>query len=352
MRHEEVLSSIRALAKGEAPASDIAAFLYAHNCTYLLSRIPAPHAYTDTLRAETALNAICVRERYTQCRCIFEALETSSIPYAVIKGAVLSQEAYGDSYCRKSCDIDLLINRRDIDYVKQILFNNGFVQGRVTDEGIVPFIRQEVLFQTTMSHQTAPFIKKADNPLCPYVNMDVNMDILWGESEIKADMDFVLSGTEQAAISGVSIRKLPREMEFASLCLHHYKDMNSIYLLSHSSLKLSLFCDIYFYVSRRRPDAAKLKAVCDRLEILEYVYYCLYYTQQIFGTPLLNSYLDILWTDRFGEKGNTFGLAMDEKKEWELSFYERLFSTDVGAYLEDHLSDKELEKIRTNERYM
>jgi hypothetical protein len=37
--------------------------------------------------------------------------------------------------------------------------------------------------------------------------------------------------------------------------LHHYRDMNSIYLLYSRGLKLSLFSDIYFYLQSAKPDA-------------------------------------------------------------------------------------------------
>ena len=271
-QYEKIFESIRALANDESPAFDISRLLYEHNCSYLLSKHPSSHAYTEQLQADATLNRICIRERYRQCHPIFVALESGGIPYAVIKGAVLLQAAYGDAAARRSGDIDLLVNRRDIDEVKRFLLDSGFVQGRVTGEGIVPFTRRELLFQTAMSHQTAPFIKQTSNPLCPYVNVDVNLDILWGESEIKADMDFVLSETEPVDVCGNPVRKLPGEMEFIALCLHHYKDMNSLYLLSQGSLKLSLFCDLYFYLRRNKLDIVRLKTVCDQLKVRDYAF--------------------------------------------------------------------------------
>lgn len=82
-----------------------------------------------------------------------------------------------------------------------------------------------------------------------------------------------------------------------SLCLHHYKDMNSLYLLAQGSLKLNLFCDIYFYIKRCRSDISKLKVLCERLDVLDYAHYCVYYTGQIFDDPALSSYQTAMETE-------------------------------------------------------
>lgn len=114
-------------------------------------------------------------EGYQTCAPLFAALK--EIPYAVIKGAVLLKDAYGSPFLRKSGDIDLLTAREHVDKVKQILLDQGFVQGRVTEQGLIPFSRRELLFQTAMSHQTAPFVEQTANPRCPYVNADMGVPI-------------------------------------------------------------------------------------------------------------------------------------------------------------------------------
>lgn len=263
MNEQELLKAIRVLAGGSSPDTDIAEFLYRHRCYYLLSTLPRP-LYAQALTAENALNRIAVKERYKACRSLFEQI---SFPYAVIKGAVLSHMAYGDPFVRHSGDIDLLICRKDADALKALLLSLGFVQGRITDGGIVPFSRHEILFQATASHQSAPYVKQTGNPLCPYVNVDVNMDILWGESEEKADMDTVLANTERTVLLDVPFRKLTAEMEFIALCLHHYKDMHSLYLLSGGSMRLSLFCDLYYYLRNVHPGTEKLRALARALRV-------------------------------------------------------------------------------------
>ena len=347
-QYEDIISSVRLLAKGGKPKTDISSLLYEHKCFYLLSKTDKAHEY----KAEMMMNQICISERYKVCRSIFEAFEANEIPYAVIKGAVLSKSAYGAVNLRKSGDIDLLISRKNIDTVKKIMLDDGFVQGRVTDNGIEPFSRRELLFQSAASHQAAPFIKKGLNPLCPYVNVDINMDIFWGESERKADMDLLLTYTENEEICGSRIRKLTAEMEFISLCLHHYKDMNSIYLLSQGSLKLFLFCDIYFYLRNNKLDRNRLQALCEKLAVSEYVYYCVFYANEIFQDDLLNGYLTALDTEKARETLNTFGLAEDEIKTWNIGFFERLFMDFPNDAFYSLLTEKDLEKISVNRDLM
>lgn len=347
-QYEKIINSVRSLVKGEKPEIDISSLLYEHKCFYLLSKTDRANAY----KTEMAMNQICISERYKVCRSIFEAFEVNEIPYAVIKGAVLSKSAYGDVKLRKSGDIDLLISRKNIDVVKKMMLDDGFVQGRVTDNGIEPFSRRELLFQSAASHQVAPFIKKNANPLCPYVNVDINMDIFWGESDRKADMDFLLSYTENEEICGSRIRKLTAETEFISLCLHHYKDMNSIYLLSQGSLKLFLFYDIYFYLRNNKLSLNQLKKLCEKLAVSEYVYYCIFYANEIFQDELLSLYLTVLDTEKARKLLYTFGLAEDEIKTWNISFSERLFMDFPNDAFYSLLTEKDLKKIRLNRDLM
>ena len=352
MSYENIVNSIRLLTNNIQPELDITELLYRHNCTYLLTKIQAKNNDTDKLKTDIVLNQICIYERYYTCKDIFDLFENIKIPYAVIKGAVLSKTAYGNVSYRKSGDIDLLIKREDIDRVKQIMLDNGFIQGRIIDKEIKRFTRQELIFQTGMSHQTAPFLKKTNNPLCPYVNIDINTDILWGEIRIKTDMDFVLRNTEVASICHIQTLKLSSEMEFISLCLHHYKDMNSIYLLSQGSLKLSLFCDIYFYIKNTDLNLTQLQSICNHLCVSQYVYYCIFYTNLIFSDSVLNQYLSALKAEKAEGILNTFGLSDDEIREWEIGFFDRLFMDNINNYFNMHLSLKDLEKINTNKTFM
>lgn len=348
MNSKDLLEAVRGVVNGKKPNIDISGILYKHKCYYLLSKI-STFKRRPMFEAERGLNRIAAVERYKTCQPLFDKL---GVPYAVIKGAALSDRIYGDPAMRFSGDIDILIRRKDADAVKEILLSLGFLQGRIGDEGIVPFTRQEILFQATMSHQTAPYIKKTSNRLCPFVNVDVNMDVMWGESHKKSDMDFVLAQAEKTSLFGVDLYRLASEMEFVSLCLHHYKDMNSIYLLSGGSFRLGLFCDIYYYLRHVHPDVQRIGEICSRLTVGSYVYSCLYYTNQIFVDPLLSEYLDVLESQKDPALLDTFGLSEKERRPWGIPLEERLLHTDLSDYIDGLLDDADREKIQFNYNYM
>lgn len=346
------IEAVRNIAIGKQPSFDISKTLYTHGCTYLLSKINNENNFTDKLKAKNLLNKICISERYKACSAIFSEFKEHDISYAVIKGAVLSSSAYGSPFCRQSGDIDILINRRNIDKIKEIMFNNNFIQGKVTESGIVPFSRQEILFQSVMSHQTAPYIKENNNKICPYINVDFNFDIMWGESEAKADMNFVLQNTIETTIQGIVFKKLSPEMELISLCLHHYKDLNSIYLLFERGLTLNHFCDIYFFIKNCNINFETLCNYCQRLNVDKYVYYCLYYTNLIFNDDIIKKHMIKLYSTEAKEILNSFGLDKKERREWDIDFFTRLFDLNISEYLENTLSKEELNKIHINQMFM
>lgn len=346
------IEAVRDLANEKQPSFDISEILYNHGCIYLLSKIKGKNKYTDKLKAENLLNKICINERYKACAAVFREFKENNISCAVIKGAVLSAAAYNNPFCRQSGDIDILINRKDIDNIKEIMLRNGFVQGKITENGVEPFSRKEILFQTAMSHQTAPFVKKSNNKICPYINVDLNFDIMWGESETKADMEFVLQNTMETAILGVTFNKLSPEMELISLCLHHYKDLNSIYLLYERGLTLSHLCDIYFFIKNCNIDSEAFYNYCLKLNVGKYVYYCLYYTNLIFDDEIIKKYMLLLHSTESDSILNSFGLSDKERQSWDVDFFTRLFDLNIREYLDNTLSKEALNKIQINQTLM
>ena len=260
MNYDFILKKIQKLVKENISCPELIPLLERHKCLYLRHLTGDIKVGRDIQLSKTA-----VTSRYQTCAPVFEAIK--QIPYAVIKGAVLSQDAYGSPFFRASGDIDILTSREYVDVIKSILQKRGFIQGKVTDDGLIPYSRKELLFQTALSHQTAPFVKETLNPLCPYVNVDVNLDIMWGESTQTTDMDYVLTHSAETKIVQVAVKRLTPEMAFLSLCLHHYKDMKSIYLLYEGSLQLSLFCDIYYAVRNVHLDWELLRQHSEALSV-------------------------------------------------------------------------------------
>lgn len=326
---------------------DTANILESHKCLYLLSKLPSQKMKA---MVQLAVNQAILKQRYLSCADVFKSL--SGTPYAVIKGAILSASIYPNPAYRISGDIDLLIAPGSIDMVKDILLDNGFIQGYIEGGRIVQYTRSELIYQKVYTHQIAAFVKETGNPICPFINIDINRDIMWGEGGIHTDMEEFLNYTVPYEIYGTEVRKLESVYEFVSLCMHHYKDLNSLYLLAESGIKLSVFCDIYYYITKVSPDIAELKKLCDSLGVTDYVTFCLYHTNRIMGNDKLDEYLKIFKAEEASYLLNRIGLAKDEYKYLDFGVSDYIFDWDFTEKFSELLTEKDRRKIETNRKYM
>ena len=110
--YNKIINAVKTIAKNELPDIDITKILINHKCFYLLSmltKIDNKNNYVATASNIMMFNKILISTRYKICTPVFDMLQEFS--YAVMKGAILSQVAYGDATYRKSGDIDLLVSR-------------------------------------------------------------------------------------------------------------------------------------------------------------------------------------------------------------------------------------------------
>lgn len=347
--YSKIISQLRKLINGEIDDiredDSFRALLLAHGCIFLANKLtPNKQQFID------ALSILEVRERIKHVSPLLNLLQ--NVPYAMIKGPVLSKRIYGSPFLRRSGDLDLLLRRQDLDEAKRILLQCGFVQGRVVDEQIVPFTRQELVYQNLQSHQTAPFVKATGNPLCPFVNLDLNTSVFWGEYHSAGDADFVLKYTEEDTLLDIPVKRLTPEMEFLALCLHHYKDMNSIFLLAVKGLRLGLFSDLFYYLKNAPLNLDKLLTLSEQLHAGPYVYYCLWHTDQLFDAALLKPYVQMFSSEEGNVLLDTYGLCDAERHSWNIDFPERIFSPSFREKFYDALNEQERSKIQTNLRHM
>lgn len=238
--------------------------------------------------------------------------------YAVIKGAVLSTQAYGKTSMRLSKDIDVLIHRTSIYEFEKLLHECGFANETKS--------RCDKITLLSSSHQVSPWVKEI--PPWGTVVIDLNFDIFWGEYEGKRiDIEEFLSDTVEMEIYGVTVKTLPPIKAMIQLILHHYKDMNSIFLLAtRKSIKYDMFKDIYYLLKNNLEEIPldKLYTLSAEYEIIPYVFYVLYYTGQVFDDEVLKKYIDTFRTPEGEDLLNCYGLCEKERKEWKCDFQTRL----------------------------
>lgn len=264
--------------------------------------------------------------------------------FAIIKGEPLSFLAYGEFGKRSSSDIDILVSKATLTKVEKILTENGYTS--------VTHSRADRVLMLAYSHQVSPWSK----PMPPFgdVTIDLNFDLFWGEYTGKRiDIDEFLSDTIEMEIYGVKVKTLAPLKAMVQLVLHHYKEMNSIYhLAGHNCINHNMFKDVYYLWKNNQNAIAldKLYAMSTEYEIIPYVFYVLYYTNQVFQDIELKKYVDAFRTSEGVVLLDYYGLSDKERKPWKVDFKTRLDTENIYELIKDDLIEEDMEKLNRNRR--
>lgn len=281
---------------------------------------------------------------YKELQPLFDAL--SSVRYAVIKGEVLSQQIYGVPDRRRSSDIDILIDKKNVKCLEEQLHKLGFEQKLPEDNAE---IRRNRVLCMAYSHQIPSYHK---DKLGFHFNVDVNYDIFWGEYAGKrCSIDEFLSDTIDMEIYGVTMKTLPIEKAFVQLVLHHYKEMNSLYHLSrYNSIRTYMFRDVYdllLYKGNRLTPQSTYQ-IFEKYSMKDIGYYMLYYTSLVFGAAFLNPYVQQLEVAKNIDLLESYGLCSKERKQWKLTFDKRLDCDTLVEFIMKDMSTSDFEKNNRN----
>lgn len=281
---------------------------------------------------------------YKELEPLFAVL--SSVRYAVVKGEVLSQQIYGVPGRRRSSDIDILIDKKNVKFLEEQLHKLGFEQKLPEDNAE---IRRNRVLCMAYSHQIPSFHKVKFGF---HLNVDVNYDIFWGEYEGKrCSIDEFLSDTVDMEIYGVAVKTLPIEKAFVQLVLHHYKEMNSLYHLSqHNTIRTDMFRDIYDMI-KNNTEVLSSEIVNDLSEqyVIEvYMYYMLFYTYEVFKDSKVKDCLCLLSNSNGVALLDSYGLSINERKKWVSNFKERLDNDQLYLVVLNDLSQNDIKKLKNN----
>ena len=264
------------------------------------------------------------------------------IPYAIVKGEPLSMMAYGMPGCRNSRDIDILVHRENLYLIEGLLTHAGYFASANNYN-----IRGNRLVYLCVSHQLPQYHNATKS-----VFVDLNFDVFWGEYDGKRiDINDFLSDTIEMNIHGVKVKTLSPIKMLLHLILHHYRDMNSIFLLAtRNSINKNMFKDV-FNLLMNNMDVISIKdllSISEKYDIVPYAYYVLYYTNKVYCDRILEKYVQAFRT-KDGEKLlNCYGLCTEERKIWKYDFETRLESEDLYSLIEADLNDKDHQKISIN----
>mgnify|MGYP004547561899 CR=1 FL=1 len=288
------------------------------------------------------LQGFISKQRYETCNNLF--LDLKKADYAVVKGEPLSFLAYKKFGERCGSDIDILLPKETLDFVECLLEMNMFAKNKIS--------RTDRILMLSSSHQVQPWSKEI--AMIGGVTIDLNFDLFWGEyTGRRIDINKFLFDTIEMEIYGVKVKTLPPIKAMIQLVLHHYKDMNSLFLLAtRKSIRYDMFKDVY-YLLKNNLDVVpldKLYAMSAEYEIIPYVFYVLYYTGQIFDDDVLKQYIEAFRTPEGDALLNCYGLCEKERREWKCDFKTRLDSDHLYELIKDDLTERDKEKIAINKR--
>lgn len=300
------------------------------------------------LRSENRLLSIISRVNYQELSVFWEVI--NEIPYAVIKGEPLSLLAYNKFGFRGLGDVDILIDRKSIPKMKKILKACGF-EAISRDEKKTNFSR---VFCLASSHQMVPYVKELQSKKGCHVELDINFDLFWGEySGKRIDVNQFLEDASEMEIYGHKLQTLPPIKALLQVCLHHYKEMNSIYhLVKHNTINLPMFQDVY-YLIKNNLDTITVSTIyhlSNEYKITPYVFYVIYYTQLIFKDPCLNQFLEALKTEEGEKLLDYYGLTEQERKKWQTDFFTRLKTDKKLNLIKNNLTEADIHKLRINNK--
>lgn len=218
---------------------------------------------------------------------ISEELICNNIRHAFLKGAVLSNSlfSYGS---RASNDIDILINKKNIDDVTLILNKLGFIQGKYEYKKniIQAATPEEINTCINTIGETIPFIKLSDIPTMKTIDVDINFSLDWNpnidEKTIKLFLDNTILIKDNFNNSFYS---LDYKHNFIELCMHLYKDSALIDIIQKRKvLDLYKFVDIYYFI-KKYYDYLNIDELYGEIEkngLEKYVYFAVSYVTKLF----------------------------------------------------------------------
>jgi len=284
-------------------------------------------------------------EQHKWISMITREFKNKNIKHVFLKGAVLSSTLY--SYgSRASNDIDLLINKSDIEEVTKILNNLGFAQGKYDykNNRIDEFTDEEKKEIINLRGETPSFIMISTNPTIKTIDVDVNFSLNWDPNfDEKTVNDFLDKRILiENKTTGEEIYSLCYEHNFIELCIHLYKDSSLIDIIKKRKvLDLYKFVDIYYFIMKyfHEIDINNLYLEISKYKLDDYIFFSLMYVINIFPDANIDEVNFLI--NKLNPKENILNCIFDQYDEnitmtTNKDILERIFSYDlIKCYTEE-----------------
>ncbi len=224
---------------------------------------------------------------------LFWEFERNNINYVVLKGSYLIQSVYGKVGYRHSNDLDILIERDNLEktvfMLNELGFRNGYFDNK--EKKIKDLTRKDIVLYEMNTNQIAPYVKINDNYRAYPCTLDIHVAL-----DIKDEKNnFVWNGKYvYEEIGGVKFRRLENERFWLQVCIHHYKHMHDEKIIKRGSTGLRYVCDVYFFFLKNyyKFNIIKMIEIIKENCLQEKVQYFLEYGQEVWGkNAVVNEFL-------------------------------------------------------------
>ena len=141
---------------------------------------------------------------------LLERLEVHGIPAIPLKGPILAASVYGNLALRQFCDLDILVQRKDIPKTKGLLVSLGYrAQTALTAQQEAASLR---------SRCESEFVREDGR-----VRVDIHWELMPKYFSVPLGPDCLWASRERRFFSGMTVLDLSRENLLLFLCVHGFK---------------------------------------------------------------------------------------------------------------------------------
>lgn len=183
-----------------------------HKHLHLLAADVTPIPIRSRLKLQSVSNLQNVLHLVGKQLKIQALFRDNKIPFAIFKGSVLAQMAYGEMSLRQAGDIDVLISRADFQRARRLLESLGYQ--------IAPALTDAQLNSHLASHCEIQFVRDDW-----FTVVDLHWALAPKNFVFKMETDQVLSRLQRVSVAGTEIETLATEDLIVYLSMHGAKHL-------------------------------------------------------------------------------------------------------------------------------
>lgn len=244
---------------------------------------------------------------------VLKILEKNNIEAISFKGPVLSQLAYGDVVSRQYCDLDILVDEKELIKTVNLFLDNGY--GNLLP---LEIISNEICLNTIKDFTVQNKTSK------------VNIEIHWNLFESKYDLAFKkldILKSSNISINQNTIETLSNENLLIYLCFHGSK---------HAWERIEWISDIDRLVRNNKINFSKIDDLLEENSLL----LGLYLSYILFDTPLEKKYISKISDEKIKKLSKkVFEIIIDKNyQESEVYRNKKVFYFQMSLY--DNILEK------------